>query len=50
MLVLEEETIPFARTNSLCKPRKVKFIGSVHALTSRPENNINILFIMKGYY
>ena len=36
MLLLLEDTIPLARTSSLWNPRKVKLIGTVQHLTSRP--------------
>ena len=37
MLALLDETIPDAKTSSLCNPRNVKLIGTVQHLTSRPK-------------
>ena len=36
MLALLDETIPDAKTSSLCNPRNVKLSGTVQHLTSRP--------------
>ena len=37
MLALLDETIPDAKTSSLCNPRNVKLSGTVQHLTSRPK-------------
>ena len=50
MLALLDETIPDAKTSSLCNPRNVKLSGTVQHLTSRPMKMIVNLYFNSLIY